>query len=126
MSNRTGKRCELRLELVRQLGHPSGDPGTCYELVLPLNPDSHIDATSWLDNPSSCVVRRRRPGQPDRVGRLARNQHGRWYFDYANDGGAEGDQGIRLGDDRFALGALVGINEDDGKTRTFRVVSVTR
>ena len=98
--------------------------GQGYELTVPLNSDGHIDATSWMDDPAACTVRRIRPGKVDALGALARSAHGRWYFDYASGHDAQDHQGIRFGDDRFAPQALVGINEDDGKTHAFRIVSV--
>ena len=124
MHQRTGRTCRLRLELARQVGRPEGDPNTAYELTVPLNPDGHIDATSWQDNPAACRVRRIRPNQPDAAGVLARSPQGRWYFDYHRGHDRDDHQGIRLGDDRFVPEALVCVNEDDGRTHAFRVVSV--
>lgn len=125
MNYRTGRTSRVRLELVRQHGHPRGDPLRAYELVLPLNPDGHIDATSWGDNPSACSIYRIRPGCADAQGILARAPSGRWYFDYRTGGDSTNHQGIRPGDDRFRVGAMIGVNEEDGERRTFRVASVT-
>jgi hypothetical protein len=124
MKSRTGTTCKLRLELAREIGKPEGDRNTAYELVLPLNPDGHIDATSWLDDPVACTVRHIRPGQVDAIGVLARSAHGRWRFDYHSGHDAQDHQGIRFGDDRFVPQAFVGINEDDGRTHAYRVVSI--
>ena len=124
MHHRTGSTCKLRLELGRQIGSPEGDPHTAYELTVPLNSDGHIDATSWQDNPAACRVRRIRPNRPDAAGVLARSARGRWYFDYHSGHDGDDHQGIRLGDDRFAPQSLVCINEDDGQTHAFRVVSI--
>lgn len=124
MKKRTGRLCKLRLELAREIGHPDGDRDTAYELTLPLDPDGHIDATSWLDDPAACIVRRIRPGKVDATGVLARSPHGRWNFDFRDGHDADDLQGIRFGDDRFVPQAFVGVNEDDGKTHAFRVVSI--
>ena len=123
MNNRTGEAYHVRLELARERGYPAGDRERGYDLAVPLNHDEHIDATSWCDDPSDCTVRRFRPGEVDALGTLSRTAHGRWYFDYHSGHDAERHQGIRLGDEHFVPGAFVGINEEDGCTHTFRVVS---
>jgi hypothetical protein len=92
--------------------------------VLPLDPDGHIDATSWSDDPAACSVCHFHGGYPESYGRLARSPHGRWYFDYGTGHDAENHQGIRRGDERFRAGAFVAVNEDDGRMRTFRVISI--
>jgi len=123
MSKRTGRPCRIRMELVRQVGHPAGDGATGYELVLPLDRDGHIDATSWVDDPGACVVRRFRPGLPAAQGTLARAPRGRWYFDYGAGSSAAGHEG--LAEDRLTAGNFIAIVEDDGNLRTYRITSVT-
>ena len=122
MKNRTGRPCRVRLERVSQLGQPHHDSATGYELMLPLNADGHVDATSWTDNPRACTVQRFRRNRPRIQGLLARTATGRWYFDYGSGKDADHFQG--LGGDRFRVGQFVGICEDDGKLWTYEVTSV--
>jgi len=122
MSYRTGHRCRIRMELVAQLGHLRGDRATGYELVLPLNPDGQIDATSWLDQPQACRVRQFRQGRVERHGVLARTPRGRWYFDYGS--GRNAEEGEGLSGDHFVRGQFIAVAEDDGKLRTYRISSV--
>ncbi|MEO8884330.1 MAG: hypothetical protein ABI377_13105 [Devosia sp.] len=122
MKYRTGQPYRICMEL---LSHPEGDSVISYELVLPINPDGQIDATSWADDPAACPVRRACEGHAEQRGTLARNPTGRWYFDYGTGHDAEDYQGIRDGYETFRSGALVTINENDGKSRTFRVTSMT-
>jgi len=122
MKYRTGRLCRIRMELVAQIGHPRGERATGYELQVPLNPDGHIDATSWLDEPGACHVRCFRRGSVDKNGILARTPRGRWYFDYGSSRDVEHDQ--RLNEDRFIPGQFIPVYEEDGKLRTYRVTSV--
>ena len=123
MKYRTGSACHVRLDLVRQVGHPGRQETRAYELVVPLNVDGHIDATSWLDDPTACSVHRIDRGV-DEWGVLARTPSGRWYFDFHTGHDADDHCGIVHGDANFHRGAMLRINERDGTSRTFRVTSI--
>lgn len=119
---RTGRFSRVTMQRVAGSRPPQGRAGTSYEIDLPLDPDGQIDATSWLDRPDQCRVKRLRDGEAGEVGRLARDAHGRWYFDY----GAQEKGGRHRGltGDRFHVGQFIGLVEDDGDLQTYRIVSI--
>jgi len=115
----------IRLELAREEGRPGGDAEHGYDIVAPLTPDRHIDATSaYLEHKQACRVRRFRPGEPDAIGLLRHGPGGRWYIDYDEDRSTDDESGFRFGDERFELGEYVSIREDDGVMHTFKVTRV--
>ena len=120
MKIRTGRACRVRLELVRQVGHAEGNGSQGYDFVVPLNPDGRIDATSWLDDPLRCWVRRF-TGTSEKRGVLSRRRDGRWYFEY---GDAPARDRAGFNRDRIVAGDLLGIVEADDRLRTYRIVSV--
>lgn len=112
----------LRLELAREAGRPQGDPRQGYDLLVPLDAEGRIDAAAWKSVSAFCRVRRFRPDEADRVGRLARGPGGRWFFDYGV-GEADNEAGHHLGDECFIPGEYVSIREANGHFHPFRVVT---
>ena len=114
----------IKLDLAREPGHPQGDPSHSYHLYLPLTDDGHIDAGAWRANQAVCHVKRTRPNEEDARGRILHGPGGRWIFDYDGNSARDDEVGFKLGAERFVPGEYISIREDDGKTHTFRVVSI--
>ncbi len=114
----------IALELAREKGHPLGDRGHGYHLYLPLTPTGHIDADAFRRGRAMCRVRRFRPGEAERRGKIVHGPGGRWVFDYDERTGHDDEVGFRLDEERFVPGEYVSIREDDGRLHTFQVVFV--
>jgi hypothetical protein len=112
------------LELAREPGHPAGDAGHGYHLYLPLTRDGHIDAKAWRANQPLCRVRKFRPDQEERRGRIIHGPGGRWIFDYTDETARDDEHGFRLKDEKFVPGEYISIRENDGVMHTFQVISV--
>lgn len=113
---------KIRLELAREPGHPQGSKRDGYEFVAPLLDDGRIDGAQWPAQAERCWVRRFRAQEEDRLGRLARDADGQWFFDYDEDTDEDDEAGFRFGDERFVIGEYVSI-EDEGRMHTYRVVA---
>lgn len=112
---------QVRLELARCHEFPMGSSDRGYELSLPLTAEGRLDRDTWLKHHDPVGFRRFWGGE------VARGQlrHGRRGWTLAFDPGTDDDELIFRGDEhRFVEGDYVSINERDGITRTFRVVSV--
>lgn len=114
----------VRLVLARGKGHPEGDREDGYDLLVPLDAEGRLDPTEWKTHQSSCRIRRFRPDQEDRIGRLRRKPGGQWYFDYV-EGDDDDEIGFRLGEERFVTGEYVSIRCDDSM-RVFQVAQVEK
>lgn len=115
----------IRLELARTPDHPDGDPRHGYEFSAPLDGNARIDAAEWKKQRQFCTVRRFVPGADDEFGHLVHGPGRRWSFHY--DVGTEPEEdepGYRFESHVFKPGEYVSITEQDGVTRTFKVVSV--
>lgn len=110
----------VRLALAREAGHPEGDLGHSYRLVLPLRPDGRIDEAAFRAEPERCRVVREDEDQ-ERIGRLHHGPGGRWSFTYLDEKNSE-DIGFRFETERFVPGEYVSLSRDDGQ-HTYRVVS---
>ena len=110
----------IRLELAREPGHPEGDPGHAYRMLLPLNENGQIDPVAWKADPARCRVARIDP-EGEQIGQLVHGPGGRWSVDYPT-GQGHSDVGFRFEDERFIPGEYVTIKRDDGE-HTYRVVS---
>ena len=115
---------KIRMELAREPGHPQGSAQDGYELVAPLGPDGRIDADAWQREAGRCRVRRFRTREADRLGRLARDADGQWFFDYDEETDEDDEAGFRLGEERFVIGEYVSVKDEDGRMRTYRVIAV--
>ena len=103
--------------------------GLGYEIDAPLGNDGHLDPALWREVKVRCRVRRFRPGEPNRDGRLVHRKGGfgggTWLIDYDDRTKEEDATGCRLGGQRFFEGENVSIREDD-TIRTFKVASIRR
>jgi len=113
----------IRLELGRSTGLPSGDAGHGYEFIAPLDAEGHLDADHWESDKRHCGVRMFRRGQADRHGMLRRVGRG-WRFDYDPRGKSDDEPVLRLDRHVIAPGLYLTITEEDGNQRPFRIVSV--
>lgn len=115
----------IRLELARTADRPEGDPRHGYEFSAPLDSQGHIDATQWKAQRKFCTVRRFTAGGDEEFGHLVHGPGKRWSFHYdVGTEPAEDEPGYRFESHAFKAGEYVSITEQDGVTRTFRVVSV--
>lgn len=114
----------VRLELAREKGHPEGDRGHGYDILMPLTDDGHIDAEAFKKHHAACRVRRFRPDEDDAIGVLAHGPGGRWFFDYDKRQTSDAEAGFRFSEERFVPGEYVSIAEDDGDMHTFQVMAV--
>ena len=112
----------VRLELAREKGHPDGAAGDGYDIMAPLNAAGRLDAQIWKTRQDHCRVRRFRPGEEDRIGRLRRKPGGSWYFDFA-EGDADDERGFRLGAERFVPGEYVSV-QSGRVMHTYRITRV--
>jgi hypothetical protein len=126
MSKKPENLRHVRLELARESGHPDGDTGHGYDLVLPLGDDGRIDVPGFRAHKDLCRVRRFRPGEDDTIGKLVHGPGGRWSFDYDPQSDSDDEAGFRFGDERFAQGEYISVREDDGQDHTFVVTQVNR
>jgi hypothetical protein len=113
----------IRMELAREKGRPSGDAGSGYILVVPLDRDGRLDAELWRLHRDACRVNRFRPGQDPDVGHVIHRPGGSWAFHYDVRGDEADEAGFRFQAERFVLGEYVSIHEDDG-VHVFKIVSV--
>lgn len=119
-----GKLQQVIMELAREPGHPHGDREHSYRLHLPLDEHGRIDEKFYEQVSNACTVKRVRPGEEPRHGRLRRGPSGQWTFDYDNRQEFDDEEGFRLGDERFVPGEYVSVREDDGVMHTFQIISV--
>lgn len=115
---------QIIMDLAREPGHPHGDARRGYQLHLPLAADGRIDPHQYEQLRAACTVKRFRPGEEPRHGRVRRGRHDAWKFDYDDRQEFDDEDGFRLGEERFVPGEYVSIREDDGVMHTFQVISV--
>jgi hypothetical protein len=114
----------ITLELAREPGHPHGDRNHGYHLYLPLTEEGRIDAAAWASARNACRVRRFRPEEEERHGRILRGRDGKWRFDYDDRSEFDDEVGFRLNSESFVPGEYVSVLEDDGRMHTFQVIAV--
>lgn len=114
----------ITLELAREPDHPHGDRNHGYHLYLPLTEEGRIDVAAWDRVKDACRVRRFRPGEDERHGRVRRGPGGKWSFDYDDRTEFDDEIGFRLKDESFVPGEYVSVLEDDGRMHTFQVINV--
>jgi len=113
---------QIRLELAREPGHPSGDARTGYLITAPLDAEKHLDAGLWKAHRDNCRVVRFRRNDKD-VGHLVYDPRGDWSFRYDISGDNAAEAGFKLQSERFVVGEYVSIGEGD-LIHTYRVTSV--
>lgn len=119
-----GTMSHIMLELAREPGHPHGDRSHGYHLYVPLTSDGRVDGEAWTRYHSACRVRRFRPGEDEKHGRILRGPGGQWSFDYDDRIATDDEAGFRLKDEVFVPGEYVSIREDDGRMHTFQVIAI--
>lgn len=120
----TPKFRHVRLLLAREKGHPEGDSAEGYDLLVPLDDQSRLDAAEWKAHQTACRVRRFRPDEEDQIGLLRRKPRGAWYFDYV-EGEDDDEIGFRLGEERFVTGEYISVGSHD-VMHTYRVARVEK
>jgi len=113
----------IRLELARSHDFPEGSPHHGYEFVLPLGADGKIDMEAWPDARQLCTVHRFWTGEDDLTGTLI-HSHNRWSFSYKS-GEIHEEPIPHFQDHLFREGEYLAVREQDEKTYTFKIVSVT-
>lgn len=114
---------QIRLELARESGHPSGSATHGYTIIAPLDVEKKVDVKVWRIYRDSCRVVRFRPNEEDDLGHLVHRPGGTWAFHYDIRGDEEDEVGYHFENERFEIGEYVSIREDD-KMHTYRVTSV--
>lgn len=116
---------QVRLELARDPEFPEGSRRHGYELVAPLDAQGHLEVAEWRARRDECRVTRFWGNEPEEEGHLRRRAGGGWAFHYDLEGDEEADEaGYRFDSHAFVEGEYLSIREQDGDTRTFRIVSV--
>lgn len=120
----------ITLHLARCQEFPDGSALHGYEIIAPLDASGHIDHEEWMKQRDRCRVRRFRPDEPDRIGRLVRRPGGidgtTWLIDYDPNISTDDEAGFRLDRHLFKIGEYISIREDDGKLHTFQVARVAK
>lgn len=115
----------VRLELAREPGHPTGNPGMGYDLVVPLDDEGRLDHEAARAQGVECRVRRFADGQTDAIGRLRHTVGDRWIFDF-EPGERDDETGFRFGEERFVQGEYVSVRAPDGEMHTFQVTQLNQ
>jgi hypothetical protein len=115
---------QIIMDLAREPGHPHGDARHGYLMHLPLTEAGRIDEEQFEQRRNVCTVRRFRPDETPRDGKVSRSRSGEWSIDYDDRQEFDDEHGFRLGEERFVPGEYVSIREDDGVMHTFQVISV--
>ncbi len=115
---------QIRLELAREPGHPSGSSAYGYTIIAPLDRDRKIDAALWREYRDACRVVKFRPTEDDAVGHLLHRPGGAWAFQYDISGDEDVETGYHFENEKFELGEYVSIREGEAM-HTYAVTSVT-
>lgn len=114
---------KVRLEMARSAEFPEGNANRGYEFRAPLSADGDLDTEEWPSVRRQCTVRRFWDGEEDEVGELHHTRHRTWAFSY-EPGDEDDTPFFHLETHALKEGEYVSIREADGKSSTFRVVSV--
>lgn len=116
---------KIRLELARNEGFPNGSSTHGYELIAPLDENSHLDHVAWRKLRDKCRVVRFWGQEEHQVGHLTHNQGGTWAFHYDVKGEDTADErGYKFHTEPFVAGEYISIIEADGDEMIYQVVSV--
>ena len=113
----------IMLELAREPDHPLGSRDHNYHLYLPLSTDGRVDTVAMAEHEARCRVRRFRPGETERRGRIRASQRGGWLLSFVGNGGMS-ELSFPQGAGAFVAGEHVSIREEDGRTHSFEVICV--
>lgn len=114
----------ITMELAREPEHPYGDRRYGYHFYLPLTQEGRIDVTASRQMRALCRVRRFRPHENERHGRILHGSDGAWRFDYDDGSQVDDEIGFKWSKERFIPGEYVSIREDDGRFHTYQIISV--
>lgn len=118
----------IRLTLARSKNVPEGSTRYGYELIAPLDHDSHLDVEAWKRQRADCTVRHFAEGKDDVFGMLVHKaggaEHGRWVLDYDTARTSDDEAGYLFGSHVFAPGEYVSIRNADDQVQTFKIASV--
>ena len=114
----------VRLELGREKDHPFGAREVAYDLYLPLTDKGAIDSDALRRLGSRCRVRKLSTGADEARGFILRSGRGRWVFFYPDHGCGVTEPGFSLADNALAIGKDIAIDDEDGRTRPFQIVSI--
>lgn len=112
----------VTLELAREPGHPAGDSGDRYTLVVPLRADGRVDAELAKAHREACRFGHQLDGVTRR-GSLVHGPGGRWELVYDDPATAAGEVAFRLDEERLQSGEYVSIVREDGD-HPYRVMAV--
>lgn len=107
----------IRLELAQAEDFPNGSAARSYMMRVPLDSADRIDEGELGGRPELATVRRFWPNEPDRMGRLVRDESG-WTIDY---GSVTGGLLFESSDMQIRLGSRLRLMEPDGGTRSYQV-----
>jgi hypothetical protein len=113
----------IELELAPCPAHRFGDSRHAYHLYLPLGADDRLDLKALQQANIRRQVRRFRPTESTRFGDLTLDPDGWLAFRF------DGEQrnhrvGFRSPPDRFVVGQVLPIIEEDGERRPFQVIAI--
>lgn len=118
----------ITLHLARTAEHPEGSQRHGYDIVAPLDAESHIDAAAWSEQRDLCRVRRFRPGEPDRHGWLVHRAGGSggatWIVDYDDASSEDDEAAYRLDKHVFVIGEYVSIRDEDEEMLPYKVAAL--
>ena len=118
----------ITLHIARGPAHPEGSESDGYEITAPLDVEGRLDPKTWRDQRTHCLVRRFRPGEPTRQGRLVHRAGGSgggtWVIDYDDRREDDDEIGFRLNTHVFRPGEYVSLTDEVGKLQTYLVTSV--
>lgn len=113
----------VHMSLARNDEFPEGSAAHGYDFVVPLDGDMKLDPEAWKSHSKDCVVRYFSEGEDDQRGLLRHIGRG-WVIDY-DAATPEGDEPFfKLDRHQIQTGEYLSVKEDDGETRTYRIVSV--
>ncbi len=101
------------------------DRHTRYELVLPLDRASRVDLETWSKHQSLCIARRLIPGREVQTGKLGRAADGILRFN-CHRHPPKPEANIAPAEEIFAVGEHVPLEDEHGRARLYRVVSLER
>lgn len=116
---------QIRLELARDPEFPDGSRRHGYDIIAPLDDEGHLQVEEWRARKGECRVARFWGGEAEEEGVLRHRAGSGWAFHYDGEGEELADEpGYRFDTHSFVEGEYVSVREQDGSTRTFRIVSV--
>lgn len=110
----------IRLELARTGTFPAGSVSRAFLLRLPLTETGSIDWDQVSTHPSRATIRRFWGSEPDRQGKIKRNDEGWAVKDSPNGGGSM----FQMPPQPFRLGGEVEVTLADGKSLPFKVARI--